>query len=109
MTDHETLAMAYYRALDEQDYERLRSILDPEFAQERPDRTFAGRERFVQFMREERPQTDTSHPIDTVYSAADGLAVEGRLLDSDGERIAAFVDIFAFEGGKITSIRTYTC
>jgi ketosteroid isomerase-like protein len=109
MTDRESLAMAYYRALDDQDYERLHSILDPEFTQERPDRTFASRERFVQFMREERPQTDTTHPVDAVYSADDGLAVEGRLLDSDGDRIATFVDVFSFEGEKIASIRTYTC
>lgn len=108
MTDRETLTRAYYRALDDHEYERLRSILSPEFVQQRPDRTFEGRDHFVQFMREERPQNDTSHPIDSVYSAAEGMAVEGRLLDADGECIAAFVDIFAFEGGSISEIRTYT-
>lgn len=106
--DQTAVARAYYDALDEGDYDRLAELLAPEFTQRRPDRTFEGPDRFVQFMREERPQTDTSHPIDAVYERADGVAVEGRLLASDGSRIATFVDVFSFEAERITGIRTYT-
>ena len=102
------VARAYYDALDAGDYDALADLLAPDFSQSRPDRTFEGRDRFVEFMREERPQTDTSHPIDAVYERGGGVAVEGRLLASDGEPIARFVDVFAFEDDRIAEIRTYT-
>ena len=122
-------ARAYYRALDEDDYDLLAALLAEGFVHDRPDRTIEGRDRFVRFMREERPQTDTTHPLDTVFEAearsggeaADGspdsserqsdggaVAVRGRLLDADGDRIVRFVDVFAFAAGRIDRIETYT-
>ncbi len=103
-------ARAYYRALDDDDYDLLESVLDTDFVHERPDMTLEGRERFVQFMREERPQTDTSHPIDAVYEQADGaeIVVRGRLLAADGSEITGFVDVFSFDGERIATIRTFT-
>lgn len=106
--DRTAVARAYYDALDGGDYDLLADLLAPGFTQSRPDRTFEDRDRFVEFMREERPQTDTSHPIDAVYEREAGMAVEGRLLASDGGLITRFVDVFAFEGEQITEIRTYT-
>lgn len=106
--DQTALARAYYDALDEGDYDRLADLLASDFSQSRPDRRFEGRDRFVQFMREERPQTDTSHPIDAVYERDEGVAVEGRLFASDGTQLAAFVDVFSFADGRIAEIRTYT-
>lgn len=109
--DATATARAYYAALDDGDYERLAELLTPDFRQERPDRTFEGRERFVRFVREERPQTDTTHPIDAVYESAgpeERVAVEGRLLDAEGEPITEFVDVFSVEDGRIASLRTYT-
>lgn len=106
--DRVAAARAYYRALDEHDYERLAGLLAPTFVHDRPDRTIEGRDRFVRFMREERPQTETSHPVATVYTGPDGVVVEGNLLDSDGDRIASFADAFTFEGEVIGEIRTYT-
>jgi ketosteroid isomerase-like protein len=106
--DRTATARAYYDALDVGEYDRLADLLAPDFSQTRPDRTFEGRDRFVRFMREERPQTDTSHPVDAVYERDDGVAVEGRLLASDGSQIAAFVDAFSFDGDRIAAIRTYT-
>ena len=108
--DHEATAREYYRALDDHDYEVLADLLAPEFVQHRPDRTIEGRDRFVTFMREERPMTSTSHPLDAVYesSGSGEVAVRGRLLDADGDRIAAFVDVFSFEGENIATIDTYT-
>jgi ketosteroid isomerase-like protein len=106
--DRVTAARAYYRALDEHDYDLLSSILAPSFCHDRPDRTVEGRDRFVQFMREERPQTETSHPIDTVYEGATTVAIEGRLLASDGSEITSFVDVFAFEDGDVCRITTHT-
>jgi ketosteroid isomerase-like protein len=100
----------YYRALDNHDYEALADRLTEDFVHERPDMTLAGRERFVQFMREERPQTDTTHAVDAVYGQADGreIAVRGRLLAADGGRITGFVDVFVFDGESIAKVRTFT-
>lgn len=100
---------AFYRALDDHDYDRLSSLLAPAFVHRRPDRTLAGRERFVRFMREERPNDWTSHPIDAIYRDGDGeLAARGRLLDADGEGIVAFVDVFVDGPEGFESLRTYT-
>ena len=98
----------YYRALDDHDYEALAGLLTEEFVHDRPDMTLEGRDRFVRFMREERPMTDTSHPIETVYAAEEGMAARGRLLAADGRELAAFVDVFAFDGADVASIHTYT-
>lgn len=100
---------AYYRALDEHDYDRLASLLAPSFVQRRPERTLQGPDRFVRFMRTERPNDRTSHPIDAIYRSGDNeIAARGRLLDDAGERITAFVDVFAFGDRGIESVRTYT-
>jgi len=101
-------ASAYYRSIDGDDYDLLAAILTESFVHDRPDRTIEGRERFVRFMREERPQTDTTHPIDGIYRDDDGVAVQGRLLDADGDRIVGFVDVFSFEGDLVDRIETYT-
>jgi len=109
-------ARAYYRALDEDNYGLLESVLAPEFVHERPDVTLSGRDRFVEFMREERPVTDTSHAVDGVYRRVDDgtdaepdaeVAVRGRLLGPDGEQLSGFVDVFSFEGAGICRIETY--
>lgn len=106
-------ARAYYRALDEGDYDLLAALLASGFVHDRPDRTIEGRDRFVRFMRDERPQTDTTHPIDAVLATSDqgpdgAVAVRGRLLDADGDPIARFVDLFAFTAERIARIETYT-
>ncbi|WP_226011581.1 nuclear transport factor 2 family protein [Halomicrobium salinisoli] len=106
--DAEATARAYYRALDDGDYDLLADLLAPDFRHVRPDRTFDGRERFVRFMHEERPQTGTSHPIERIYGAGDGAAAEGRLLSADGDEITRFVDVFSFDGEHVGEIRTYT-
>jgi ketosteroid isomerase-like protein len=105
--DPAALARAYYDALDAGDYERLRGLLDPEFVQRRPDRTFEGRDRFVTFMRDERPMTDTTHVVDAVYPAGPGVAVRGRLLDADGDEVFAFVDVFDVTDGRLAALETY--
>src|SRR6056297_1040019 len=108
--DRETAAREYYRALDEDDYETLSDLLVPEFVHYRPDRTIEGRDRFVTFMRDERPMKATSHPLDAVYASDSPgeVAVRGRLLDPDGEPVVSFVDVFAFEGERVETIHTYT-
>ncbi|AWB28083.1 nuclear transport factor 2 family protein [Halococcoides cellulosivorans] len=108
MTAHRDRARAYYRALDDGDYDRLETLLAPGFTHDRPDQRIEGRDRFVTFMRSERPRTDTSHPIDAVFEGPDGVVATGRLETDDGDRIAAFADRFTFEDGRIASIRTYT-
>jgi ketosteroid isomerase-like protein len=120
--DGSTLARRYYECIDDDTYDELAALLDPEFVHERPDRTFEGRDRFVRFMAEERPDPDTTHEVGAVYRAEgageDGnerggeraatVAVEGRLHRASGEVLFGFVDTFRFEGGAIASIRTYT-
>jgi len=106
-------ARVYYRALDEDDYDLLRSILNQSFVHERPDMTLSGRDQFVRFMREERPVTDTTHAVDEVYrrDADDGtdagVAVRGRLLGPDGAELTGFVDVFSVEDTSIDRVRTY--
>lgn len=103
------VARAYYAALDEHDYERLADLLAQEFVQHRPEMTLEGRDRFVQFMREERPNSETEHVVDAVFTGEDGtVAVEGRLLDAEGELITTFADVFSFEDAVIRELRTYT-
>ncbi|WP_135365285.1 nuclear transport factor 2 family protein [Halosimplex halophilum] len=101
-------ARSYYRALDEGDYDRLADLLAEGFVHDRPDRTIEGRERFVAFMREERPQTDTSHRVDAVFTDREGVAVQGRLCAADGGEITGFVDVFSGTGEEIRRIDTYT-
>jgi ketosteroid isomerase-like protein len=108
--DGPALTREYYRSIDADDYETLASLLAEGFVHERPDRTLSGRDRFVEFMREERPETDTEHVLDAVYSTDKGgrVAAEGRLLRADGEVWFGFVDTFDIDEKTIADIRTYT-
>jgi len=121
MTDAAERARAYYRALDEGDYDRLADLLTEGFVHDRPDRSIDGRDRFVAFMREERPQTDTSHRVEAVFETSGGeqgsasddtdggrVAVQGRLLAADGTAITGFVDVFSSVEDGIERIETYT-
>ncbi|UPW01435.1 nuclear transport factor 2 family protein [Halorussus gelatinilyticus] len=123
MTEATETARAYYDAIDAGDYDRFADLLAPGVVHERPDRTIEGRDTLVGFMRDDRPNEDTSHEVRTVFAASDGVAVEGRLLDADGAPMFAFVDSFDVEdrpdeseadagrdGGRpsIARIRTYT-
>ena len=108
--DRVALVRRYYDALDEHEYDALEDVLAPEFVQRRPDRTFEDRASFVRFMREERPNPETSHDLESVIPDAEGerVAVRGRVLDADGERtLFEFADFFAFEGGRIVRLETY--
>jgi ketosteroid isomerase-like protein len=107
MTDPEALVRAYYESLDSGTYDRLESLLTPEFVHERPEMTLSGRAEFLQFMRDKRPRTDTTHPIETVYRAGADIAVEGRLVGGE-KTITGFVDLFTLSDGQITRIKTYT-
>mgnify|MGYP000176888797 CR=1 FL=1 len=122
MTDGAERARDYYRALDEGDYERLADLLAPGFVHDRPDMRLEGCDRFVEFMREERPQKDTSHRVDAVFEARGGVdaggsadddpservAVQGRLLAADESVITGYVDVFSLVGAGIERIDTYT-
>jgi len=118
MDERAETARTYYRAIDDDEYDRLGEILSPGFVHDRPDRTLSGPDRFVRFMREERPMTDTTHAVDALYHGggeADGtgrgedgeVAVRGRLL-GNGSVLFGFVDVFGFEDAAIERLRTYT-
>ena len=104
-------AHTYYEAIDAGDYEAFADLLAPAVVHERPDRTIEGRETLVEFMRDGRPNKDTSHEIAGVYRREKDdseVAVEGRLLDSDGAEMFGFVDAFSLRDGRIAEVRTYT-
>lgn len=106
-------ARAYYESLDRHEYERLGSLLAPGFVHERPDLLLDGRDRFVQFMREERPDPNTTHEVDAIYESRERVAVTGRLYTADGALLSTFLDDFAFTEGEpaapvIQSITTYS-
>ncbi|ELZ19611.1 hypothetical protein C477_08073 [Haloterrigena salina JCM 13891] len=117
--DAASLVRRYYDALDERDYETLEDLLTPDFVQRRPDRTFEDRAAFVRFMRDDRPNPDTSHELEGVVadSGADRVAVRGRVLDADGEQtLFEFADFFDLEDGdgdengdvRIARLETYS-
>lgn len=137
MSDASGTARAYYRSLDEHDYDLLRGLLAPDVVHRRPDRTFEGRATLVSFMRDGRPNADTTHEIRAVYvedgrpgaaengadrgsveetgsadETGDGggveVAVRGRLLRGDGDPLFAFVDVFDVAAGRIEAIETFT-
>lgn len=102
-------AREYYRTIDSRSYDDLAELLESEFTHHRPDRTIEGREAFVEFMREDRPMKDTSHEIRSVYEADEGVAVRGRLLDSEGGVLFDFIDVFEFaDDGDVVAVYTYT-
>jgi ketosteroid isomerase-like protein len=108
-TEPEACVRAYYRALDEDEYDLLAALLRPDVVHDRPDMTLEGRERFVTFMREERPMTETSHPLDAIYTQTGGtaFAARGRLVAPDESELTAFIDVFSFEGHAIARIETF--
>jgi ketosteroid isomerase-like protein len=111
--DRRDAVRSYYDAIDAGDYDRLRGLLASEFVQYRPDRTFDGPDRFVRFMREERPRTDTDHVVEAVgvEDGAPGVStvfVEGRLRAADGTDLFGFVDVHRVGDAGIESLRTYT-
>ncbi|WP_254545570.1 nuclear transport factor 2 family protein [Halomarina pelagica] len=132
--DAADLAREYYRAIDEADYDALATVLAPDFVHDRPDRTIEGRDAFVRFMREERPDPDTTHELDAVFLDGErdereegrdargegrdgrekrhdgrgaGVACEGRVLRADGGEWFRFVDVFAVEDGALAGLTTY--
>ncbi|QCC59759.1 nuclear transport factor 2 family protein [Natrinema thermotolerans] len=102
-----TLVRRYYDVLDDHDYEALETILDPEFVQRRPDRTFDDRAAFVAFMRDERPNPDTDHELETVIADGDRVAVQGRVVD-DGATLFEFADVFELADDRIVRLETYS-
>ena len=114
-SDAASLVRNYYDALDEHAYDVLADVLAPDFVQRRPDRTFEDRASFVRFMREDRPNPDTSHDLEAVVADAEGddegrrVAVRGRVLDADGNRaLFEFADFFDLEAGRIARLETYS-
>ncbi|QGX95420.1 nuclear transport factor 2 family protein [Haloplanus rallus] len=104
----EATVRAFYAAIDAGEYDRLRGLLAPEFVHHRPDRTLDGRERFVRFMREERPRTDTEHVLDSMCVGHGETFARGRLrAEGDGD-LFGFVDVHRIDGDRIASLSTYT-
>ena len=108
--DSVTLVREYYRSIDDADYAALTDVLAGGFVHRRPDRTIEGREEFVAFMRGGRPELETEHVLESIYTEHDGdrIAVEGRLLRADGSEWFRFFDSFEVGRTGVQSLRTYT-
>ncbi|GAB6860699.1 nuclear transport factor 2 family protein [Haloplanus litoreus] len=107
--DRRDAVLGYYDAIDAGDDDRLYGLLASGFVQHRPDRTLDGRDRFVRFMREERPRTDTEHVLEEVVVGDDDTVfARGRLRAADGDDLFGFVDVFRVADGRIESLTTYT-
>ncbi|WP_049969504.1 nuclear transport factor 2 family protein [Haladaptatus cibarius] len=104
----EVVVRGYYDAIDAHDYETFEGLLTPDVVHERPDRTIEGRATLVTFMRDDRPNKQTTHEIAEISANGAKAMVEGRLLDSDGEQLFAFEDEFSIADGRIAKIRTRT-
>lgn len=125
------LVADYYSALDSHDYDALRNCLDAAFVQHRPDRRFDSREAFVRFMRDERPQSDTTHRIHDCYVPHDAtgddaevsedgaetseddaevseVLARGDLLSAEGDLLVRFVDRFRIAERSIVELETFT-
>jgi len=98
----------YYRHIDADEYEPLRELLAPEFVHDRSDMRLDGRAAFVAFMRDERPDTETSHELTTLYEAETAVAAEGTLRRASGDKMFSFVDTFRFDGEVVRAVTTYT-
>ncbi|SDR40300.1 nuclear transport factor 2 family protein [Natronobacterium texcoconense] len=107
--DSAALVRQYYDALDDHDYESLESVLAAGFVQRRPDRTFESREAFVRFMREERPNPDTNHELESVVvdTGGDRVAARGRVIDAE-TTLFEFADFFELADGRIGRLETYS-
>ncbi|WP_251341820.1 nuclear transport factor 2 family protein [Haloplanus halophilus] len=105
--DRRDTVTGYYDAIDAGAYDRLAGLLDPAFVHRRPDRTLDGRERFVAFMRDDRPRTDTEHVLDEVCVGPETVFARGRLR-ADDEDLFGFVDVFRVADERIESLTTYT-
>ncbi|WP_408957749.1 nuclear transport factor 2 family protein [Natrinema sp. 74] len=100
-------ARRYYDALDDHNYEALVDVLTPDFTQRRPDRTFDDRDAFVEFMREQRPNPDTDHELESLVAADEQVAVRGRVIEG-GTTLFEFADFFELEGEQIHRLETYS-
>jgi ketosteroid isomerase-like protein len=101
------LVETYYDAADAGDDDRLASVLAPDVVHDRPDRTLSGRETFVSFVREGRPETETRHEVTATYRADDGGVARGRLVGADGGVRFHFVDVFDVGDDGIRRIETF--
>ena len=107
--DAAALVRRYYDALDDHEYDALAELLAPDFVQRRPDRTFEDRASFVRFMREERPNPNTSHELLAVVDGDETVAVRGRVRDADSETtLFEFADFVTVADGRIVELETYS-
>ncbi|WP_222917976.1 nuclear transport factor 2 family protein [Natrinema sp. SYSU A 869] len=105
--DAAALVRRYYDAIDDHDYDALETVLSPEFVQNRPDRTFEDRNAFVGFMRDERPNLDTSHELESVIAEGGHVAVRGRVIE-EATVLFEFADFFEIEDGQVVRLETYS-
>ncbi len=111
MKQYRSIVKTYYNSLDNHRYETLKEILDPEFIHFRPDRTIKTRKSFISFMEDERPDKNTKHKINKIYTKKQEIATRGQLQKNKNKKLFEFIDIFTFtqkNKTKIKQIKTYT-
>lgn len=106
--DAADLVRRYYDALDAREYGALEEVLASDFVQRRPDRAFEGRDAFVRFMRDDRPNPNTRHAVDAIVDGGERVAVRGRVLDESSTERFEFADFFEVAGDRIVRLETYS-
>ena len=108
--DGVSLVREYYRQIDTTDNESFDDVLAEGVVHHRPDMRIDGREEFAEFMANGRPERETEHVIESLYTEHDGakVAAEGQLYHSDGTEWFGFVDTFSIGENGIEEIRTHT-
>lgn len=111
MKEYRNIVKIYYRSLDNHKYDKLKDILYPEFTHYRPDRTIETRKSFISFMKNQRPNKNTTHKIDEIYTKKKEIAIKGQLQKNQNKKLFEFIDVFTFTQKtktKIKQIKTYT-
>jgi ketosteroid isomerase-like protein len=103
----------FLRAVDEQDWKAVESLLHPSAEFEMPGQLpFRGRERVMGYYGSARPVVSSEHVLEAIIVDGNRAACWGRVTGQrkDGsEASILFTEVMQFEDGKIRRLRAYVC
>lgn len=108
----ESTVRAYYRHVDNEEYEELFALFSESIVYERPGQgVIRGMDEFRHFYLEERPLTESTHTVEDVVIEEGTAAVRGTFEGrQEGSRVEfGFADFHVFdEDGQITYRQSFT-
>ncbi|QLG60298.1 nuclear transport factor 2 family protein [Halorarum salinum] len=109
----EKLAQAYFDALDESDYESLRSVFSDDVVYHYPKVSVVeGIDNVVEFMTERKPTSNTNHEITRYLHTGEASVCEGYSTgELDGDSFEGhFCDVVEFDSAenRITTLAVYS-